>query len=59
MHGEREFLFKGEYDARSRTLKIDPKQVGESWGMANDGEWRTPHFQQKWKRGQDENSLRQ
>ena len=31
--------------------------VGESWGMANDGEWRTPHFQQKWKRGHNENSL--
>ena len=27
------------------------------WGMANDGEWRTPHFQQKWKRGHNENSL--
>ena len=25
--------------------------------MANDGEWRTPHFQQKWKRGHNENSL--
>ena len=25
--------------------------------MANDGEWRTPHFQQKWKRGYNENSL--
>ena len=31
--------------------------VGESWGMANDGQWRTPHFQQKWKRGHNENSL--
>ena len=31
--------------------------VGESWGMANDGEWRTPHFQKKWKRGHNENSL--
>ena len=27
--------------------------------MANDGEWRTPHFQQKWKRGHNENGLRQ
>ena len=25
--------------------------------MANDGEWRTPHFQQKWKGGHSENSL--
>ena len=25
--------------------------------MANDGEWRTPHFQQKWERGHNENSL--
>ena len=33
--------------------------IGESWGMANDGEWRTPHFQQKWKRGHNEYSLRQ
>ena len=32
-------------------------QVGESWGMANDGEWRTPHFQQKWKGGHNEISL--
>ena len=31
--------------------------VGESWGMANDREWRTPHFQQKWKRGHNESSL--
>ena len=31
--------------------------VGESWGMTNDGEGRTPHFQQKWKRGHNENSL--
>ena len=31
--------------------------VGESWGMANYGEWRTPRFQQKWKGGHDENSL--
>ena len=23
--------------------------------MANDGEWRTPHFQQKWKKGHNEN----
>ena len=27
--------------------------------MANDGEWRTPHFQQKWKGGHIEISLRQ
>ena len=33
------------------------RPIGESWGMANDGEWRTPHFQQKWKRGHNENSL--
>ena len=26
-------------------------------GMANDGEWRTPHFQQKWKGGHNEKSL--
>ena len=32
-------------------------RIGESWGMANDGEWRTPHFQQKWKREHNENSL--
>ena len=25
--------------------------------MANDGEWRTPHFQQTWKREYNENSL--
>ena len=25
--------------------------------MANDGEWRTPHFQQMWKRGHNENRL--
>ena len=30
----------------------------ESWGMANGGgEWRTPHFQRKWKRGHNETSL--
>ena len=33
------------------------QHVGESWGMANNGEWRTPHFQQKWKGGHNENSL--
>ena len=35
--------------------KVGP-YVGESWGMAKDREWRTPHFQQKWKRGHNENS---
>ena len=24
--------------------------VGESLGIANDGEWRTPHFPRKWKK---------
>ena len=30
---------------------------GESWGMANGGEWQTPHLQQKGKRGHNETSL--
>ena len=47
--GESEFEKGGQCDHES--------PLGESWGMANDGEWRTPHFQQKWKRGHSENSL--
>ena len=31
--------------------------IWESWGMENNGEWRTPHFQDKWKIGHNENSL--
>ena len=38
-------------------VEIISLPLGESWGMANDGEWRTPHFQPKWKIGHNENSL--
>ena len=45
-------MTKPEIWRKSHVNQINgSRDIGESWGMANDGEWRPPHFQQKWKRG--------